>query len=222
MPTFPALPPPPSATKAVELDDLQRDASDVFGLRQQLSSAQQAEAQLRKEVQQLRQQLGSATASAAGTSSRGEGSEDLSPRSSRSIGSAASPPRTVGRQGTAALQGRLDSLARELAAAKQEVGLLELACWRACVRMAHVFLLKLSCNGMSLSSGLAHSDPNNLASPPACLPQISRLAGDRDRLRDELDSRDTEVMQLQGQLALLQAQVADASDNWRWPLPDPL
>lgn len=113
--------------QAVELDDLQRDASDVFGLRQQLASAQQADAQLRKEVQQLRQQLGAAAAAA---SSRGEGSEDLSPRSSRSggSGSVASPPRTVGRQGNAALQGRLDGLARELAAAKQEVG--------ECIRMA--------------------------------------------------------------------------------------
>ena len=108
------------------MDDLQRDASDLFGLRQQLASAQQAEAQLRKEVQQLRQQLGAANAAAAAASSRGEGSEDLSPRSSRSSagsGSMASPPRTAGRQGNAALQGRLDGLARELAAAKQEVGL---------------------------------------------------------------------------------------------------
>ncbi|PRW51181.1 A-kinase anchor 9 isoform X1 [Chlorella sorokiniana] len=52
--------------------------------------------------------------------------------------------------------------------------------------------------------------------------QIARLAANRDRLRDELDARDTEVMQLQGQLALLQAQVADTSDNWLSPLPDPL
>lgn len=57
---------------------------------------------------------------------------------------------------------------------------------------------------------------------PPTAPQIERLASDRDRLRDELDARDTEVMQLQGQLALVQAQAADASDNWLAPLPDPL
>jgi len=44
--------------------------------------------------------------------------------------------------------------------------------------------------------------------------------GDRDKLRDELDVRDTEVMQLQGQLAMLQNEAKD-DHNWLSPLPDP-
>ena len=58
------------------------------------------------------------------------------------------------------------------------------------------------------------------ACPPAPL-QLARLRQDRDRLRDELDARDTEVMQLQGQLAMLQAAAAEDADNWLSPLPDP-
>lgn len=51
-------------------------------------------------------------------------------------------------------------------------------------------------------------------------PQIERLKGERDRVRGELEERDTEVMQLQGQLVMLQQQVKD-EDNWLSPLPDP-
>lgn len=201
----------------------------MFGLRQQLASAQQAEAQLRKEVQQLRQQLGVA---AAATSSRGEGSEDLSPRSSRSSGSAASPPCTAGRQGAAALQGRLDGLARELAAAKQEVGLRVARLGRACRggtartpvhSMPRRYPLRRAAHPpmpLVMPAGLPSCPP--AAALPHPPPQIARLAGDRDRLRDELDARDTELMELQGQLVLLRAQAADDSDNWLSPLPDPV
>lgn len=61
-----------------------------------------------------------------------------------------------------------------------------------------------------------------VAAPSGCpsLPQVERLKEDRDRLRDELDARDGEVMQLQGQLVMLRNQVADEA-NWLSPLPDP-
>jgi hypothetical protein len=78
-------------------------------MRQQLASAQQAEAQLQHQVAQLQRQAAAA------------GAADLSPRSSGS-GDSASPPRTAGRAAPAVLQGRLDAAARELSAAKQEVG----------------------------------------------------------------------------------------------------
>ncbi|PSC75602.1 major antigen-like isoform X1 [Micractinium conductrix] len=156
--------------QAMELDEMQRDSSDTFALRQQVSAAQQAEAHLRKEVGQLRQQLGAASAAASGGSVDGDGG-DFSPRGSvRSIGSAASPSRSVSRMGAvAALQARLDAACRDLSAAQEE---------------------------------------------------IARLSADRDRLRDELDARDTEAMRLQGELSMLQRQMAD-EQNWLSPLPDP-
>lgn len=110
--------------QAVELDELQRDSSDVFALRQQLASARAAEAQLRQQVQQLQAQV-AGLASRAASSGGSDAGGDASPRSvgassARSSG-AASPPRTTGRQGAAALQGRVEAAGRELATAKQEV-----------------------------------------------------------------------------------------------------
>ena len=101
--------------QAVELDDLQRECSEAYTMRQQLASAQQAEAQLRQQVAQLQRQAAAA------------GGSDLSPRSSGSSDSV-SPPRTAGRAAPTVLQGRLDAATRELSAAKQEVGGVGCAC----------------------------------------------------------------------------------------------
>ena len=50
--------------------------------------------------------------------------------------------------------------------------------------------------------------------------QAARLRQDRDRLQEEAEGREAELMQLQGQLVMLQRQIPD--DNcWLAPLPDP-
>jgi phage shock protein A len=98
---------------------VQRDASDVFGLRQQLAAAQQAEAHMRREVGQLRQQMAGTTSRACSVD--GEGADFSSRGSVRSGGSSASPARSA--VGAAALAARLDAASRELAAAKAEVRL---------------------------------------------------------------------------------------------------
>ncbi|EFN56577.1 hypothetical protein CHLNCDRAFT_144270 [Chlorella variabilis] len=102
--------------QAVELDDLQRDSSDAFSLRQQLAAAQHAEAQARREVQQLRKQ---AAAPASHANSQEDGG-DMSPRSSSSSGMSggASPAR---HGASRAAPGRLDAATRELQAARQEI-----------------------------------------------------------------------------------------------------
>lgn len=113
-----------SALQAMELDEAQRDAHDVFALRQQLSTAQQAEAHLRQQLGQLRQQL---AASSAASGSCGTGGEDDQSPSRSSGGSARgsgagscnASPTKAGRQ--AALQARLEAATKELAAVKQEV-----------------------------------------------------------------------------------------------------
>ncbi|KAL4444065.1 hypothetical protein ABPG75_011802 [Micractinium tetrahymenae] len=111
--------------QAVELDEAQRDASDVFGLRQQLASAQQAESHLRQQLAQLRQQL-AASASAGGSGGGGDAGDDLSPRGSvrsgQSGGSSCSSPARLGSGAQrTSLSGRLDMVSRELAAARQEI-----------------------------------------------------------------------------------------------------
>ncbi len=72
------------------------------------------------------------------------------------------------------------------------------------------------------SSAPAGVCPHHTEPPPTFPPcmQVARLKEDRNQLRDELDVRDSEVMQLQGQLVVLRNQVADEA-NWLSPLPDP-
>ena len=210
-----------SCMQAMELDEMQRDSSDTFALRQQVSAAQQAEAHLRKEVGQLRQQLGAASAAASGGSVDGDGG-DFSPRGSvRSIGSAASPSRSVSRMGAvAALQARLDAACRDLSAAQEEVrcrpveGSAPVAapgptCPRVhCPRSPPPFespTVRATSSSSAAQPSVccaalqAHPHVNPLSPPPPLLSslQIARLSADRDRLRDELDARDTEAMRLQ-------------------------
>lgn len=114
--------------QAVELDEAQRDASDACLLRQQLADSRAAEAAARQALAALRQQAQQAAGSGAASVASGGGDGQASPaRSSGSSargggGDDASPPRSSGQgAGAAALQGRVDGLARELAATKQEV-----------------------------------------------------------------------------------------------------
>lgn len=89
--------------------------------------------------------------------------------------------------------------------------------------------LRLDCAASEAAAhaprGAPYTPPLNPGAHPTCCPrtraQVARLRADRDRLRDELDARDTEVMQLQGQLSMLQAAAADGDDCWLSPLPDP-
>lgn len=220
----------------MELDEAQRDASDAFALRQQLANAQQSEAHLRQQLAQARKQLaGSAAASVA--SQRGPGKEDgdeASPRSSQSFGGArgggssagSSPARPPGgRQAGGGGGVRLEATARELAAVKQEVGWS--SGWAVAVswarRIGSACLPSAACpmHGPLVPSCLLA--PADFRSSPSLLettPQVARLQEDRDRLRDELEGRDAEVMQLQGQLAMMRSQLAD-DQNWLSPLPDP-
>lgn len=205
--------------QAVELDDTQRDASDACLLRQQLEASCHAEAALQKQLAVLQQQL----AASGGSSGSGgvAGGDDASPRSSgsstRGGSTDASPPRSVGRPaGAAALQGRLDGLARELSATRQEV--------RFYIAMAGA-RVETGALPAGVPAALPTSCRQHLIQPapaPLSPTQLARLQADRDRLRDELDARDTEVMQLQGQLSMLQAAAANDADNWLSPLPDPM
>jgi hypothetical protein len=196
--------------QALELDELQRDSSDTFGLRQQLVAAQQAEAQLRGELQQLRRQAAAAPGS-------GEGARS-SPRGG----------------GGGALQGRSDRTAAELAAAKQEVsqgveGKRQPLHWccsfpfrPACSLPSNVDRARLQHPRCAMPCRPScHQHPLCLSTLPTRVSlQAERLREERDLARHELEQRDGEVMQLQGQLVMLQEQVPDEG-NWLAPLPDP-
>jgi hypothetical protein len=199
--------------QAVELDDLQRECSEAYTMRQQLASAQQAEAQLRQQVAQLQRQ-----AAAAGAS-------DLSPRSSGSSDSV-SPPRTAGRAAPTVLQGRLDAASRELSAAKQEVGGVGCACsLPICCIMSQVLHSWSRAPTATCTQRPAPATVPPLTSAAASAlrvicTQAARLRQERDRLQEEAEGREAELMQLQGQLVMLQRQIPD--DNcWLAPLPDP-
>ncbi len=108
----------------MELDEAQRDASDVFALRQQLASAQQAEAHLRQQLAQMRQQVAASAGGSTVSGADAGAGDDLSPRGSvRSGASSCSSPARLGGGARASLSGRLDVVSRELAAARQEVRL---------------------------------------------------------------------------------------------------
>lgn len=229
----------PCPLQAMELDEAQRDASDVFGLRQQLASAQQAETHLRQQLAQLRQQQAASAGGGAGASAGG--GDDLSPRGSvRSGDSSCSSPARQSCSVKPALSGRLDVAARELAAARQEVrlgtawaahgchrcaGMSTLpsaVCCMPCLQSLLFFPLCLTAHASMMMGFFQPAAPfqRPLLVPWVPPPQVDRLRDDRDRLRDELDARDNEVMQLQGQLVMLRNQAADDA-NWLSPLPDP-
>lgn len=119
-----AAPAAAAALQAMELDEAQRDASDVFALRQQLASAQQAEAHLRQQLAHMRQQVAASAGGSTGSGADAGAGDDLSPRGSvHSGGSSCSSPARLGGGARASLSGRLDVASRELVAARQEVRL---------------------------------------------------------------------------------------------------
>ena len=178
-------------SQAVELDECQRDTGDAFALRQQLATAQAAEAALRREAAALRQALGAPSDGGGRVAAQQRQQREPSARHGSQ----------GGHGGAAGAAGRLGARA----GGRQTRGVKRAPPPRAGRTVLHAPAPAAACP-LTLFSRLV---------------QIARLRADRDQLRDDLDVRDTEVMTLQGQLAMAQAAAHDDNDNWLSPLPDP-
>ncbi|GAB4818420.1 hypothetical protein N2152v2_005466 [Parachlorella kessleri] len=169
--------------QAMELEELQQQQSEAFSLRQQLAAARQSEAQLKKRAGELAQLLSALQQQQQqGGTGGGGGSVSQSGAASPAHSTGSSRAVRVPQQAAAA-----GSPGRSAGGAAQHPA-------------------DNSRQGDAGPSGLEALDSARLRQ------KLARLEAERDQLAAQCEARDAEVMQLQGQVRILQSQ-ADA-ESW--------